>query len=125
VAQGLVVYPNVIAARVRAELPFMASENIMQAGVAAGGDRQELHERIRRHAHAAGRAVKMEGAENDLLDRLAADPAFAKVKLARVIDPRLYVGRAPQQVDEFVKAYVAPIRRRYRAALNRPSELTV
>ncbi len=125
VARGLVVYPKVIETHVRAELPFMASENIMQAGVALGGDRQELHERIRRHAHAAGRRVKMEGAENDLLDRLATDPSFAKIKLQRVLDPRFYIGRAPQQVDEFVREYVAPVRRRFREALNRRSDLQV
>lgn len=125
VCRGLVVYPKVIEARIRAELPFMASENIMQAGVAAGGDRQDLHERIRRHAHAAGRRVKMEGAENDLMERLAGDPAFARVKLDRVLDPKRYIGRAPQQVDEFVARYVAPIRRRYRGVLSRRVELKV
>lgn len=125
VARGMVVYPMVIDARIRAELPFMASENIMQAGVAAGGDRQELHERIRRHAHDAGRRVKMEGAENDLMQRLADDPAFANVKLDRVLDPKRYIGRAPQQVDEFLRAHVAPIQRRYRSALARSVELTV
>jgi len=125
VSRGLVVYPKVIEARIRAELPFMASENIMQAGVALGGDRQELHERIRRHAHAAGRKVKMEGGDNDLIHRLAAAPAFSKVKLDRVLDPKRYIGRAPQQVDEFVREYVAPIRRRHRSALARTVELTV
>lgn len=125
VARGMVVYPKVIDARIRAELPFMASENIMQAGVAAGGDRQELHERIRRHAHDAGRRVKMEGAENDLMQRLADDPAFTNVKLDRVLDPKRYIGRAPQQVDEFVTKFVAPVRRRYRSVLARPVELAV
>ncbi len=125
VARGLVVYPKVIESHVRAELPFMASENILMAGVAAGGDRQELHERIRRHSQAAGRAVKMEGRENDLLDRLKRDPAFTKVKLDRVLDPKLYVGRAPQQVDEFLRSDVARIRRGYRRSLSRPIELSV
>jgi adenylosuccinate lyase len=125
VARGLVVYPRVIESRIGAELPFMASENIMQAGVARGGDRQELHERIRRHAHAAGRKVKVEGGENDLIDRLRADPAFAKIKLDRVLDPRRYIGRAPQQVDDFIGQHVAAVRRRYRACLNRATDWTV
>ncbi len=125
VARGLVVYPKVIESRLRAELPFMATENILMAAVAAGGDRQEIHERIRRHSQAAARRVKMEGAENDLMERLAADSAFANVKLDRVLDPKRFIGRAPQQVDEFVTRFVAPIRRRYRAAPERRAELAV
>lgn len=125
VARGLVVYPKVIEAHLRAELPFMATEEILMAGVAAGGDRQDLHERIRRHSQAAARRVKLEGRENDLLERLAADPAFAKVKLRTVTNPKQFVGRAPQQVDEFFTTYVSPVRRRYRSALNRPSDLQV
>ncbi len=125
VARGLVVYPKVIESHVRAELPFMASENIMQAGVALGGDRQELHERIRRHAQAAGRRVKVEGGENDLIDRLKADPAFGRIKLERVLDPKRYIGLAPQQVDAFVTKFVMPIRRRYRRSLNQPIDLHV
>ena len=81
VTAGLVVYPRVIAANLEAELPFMATENILMAGVAAGGDRQELHERIRRHSLAAAAVVKNEGGKNDLMARLAADPAFARVDL--------------------------------------------
>jgi len=124
VARGLVVYPKVIDTRLRAELPFMASENIMMAA-AKGGDRQVLHERIRRHAHAAGQVVKMEGKPNDLIDRLAGDEAFAGVDLAKVLDPKLYVGRAPEQVDDFIKGYVTPVRRRYRKVLNKDVELHV
>ena len=86
----------------------MATEEIMMAGVAAGGDRQDLHERIRVHSQAAARRVKEEGAENDLLERLAADPAFAKVDLAGMTDPRRFVGRAPEQVDEFLAEVVDP-----------------
>jgi len=125
VARGLVVYPKVIESRLRAELPFMAAENILMAGVAAGGDRQDLHERIRQHSQEAAGRVKMEGAENDLLDRLASDPAFAKVDIRAVTDPRRYVGLAPQQVDAFLKEFVTPVRRRYRDVFSRESELRV
>ncbi|MBI4716816.1 MAG: adenylosuccinate lyase [Planctomycetes bacterium] len=125
VGRGLVVYPRVIAARLAAELPFMATENIMMAVAAAGGDRQDLHERIRRHAHAAGARVKRDGAANDLLYRLRTDPAFAGVNLKDVLNPRRYVGRAPQQVEEFLRDHVAPIRRRYRRVLGRNADLEV
>jgi len=125
VARGLVVYPKVIAARLRAELPFMATENILMAAVAGGGDRQDVHERIRRHAQAAGHRVKLEGGENDLLERLRADPAFAKVDLSRATNPKDFIGRAPQQVDEFIRAHVAPIRRRYRNSRRRANDLHV
>ncbi len=110
---GLVVYPQVIAANLAAELPFMASENILMAAVAAGGDRQDLHERIRRHSQAAALRVKQEGAANDLLQRLQSDAAFAKVDLTAATDARRFVGRAPEQVDEFLAEVVAPIRARY------------
>jgi adenylosuccinate lyase len=110
---GLVVYPKTIAANLAAELPFMASENILMAAVQAGGDRQDLHERIRRHSQAAAQRVKQEGAANDLLARLAADAAFANVDLAAATDARQFVGRAPEQVAEFLAEVVAPIRARY------------
>ena len=109
IATGLVVYPQVIARHLAEELPFMASENLMMAAVAAGGDRQQLHELIRRHSQAAGAVVKQEGRPNDLLDRLTADAAFAKVDFASALDPAGFVGRAPEQVDEFLKSVVAPI----------------
>ncbi len=125
VSRGLVVYPKVIAARLRAELPFMASENIMMAAASEGGDRQELHERIRKHSHAAAARVKQDGCENDLLDRLECDPAFSKVDIKGETDPKRFVGRAPQQVDEFLQEYVTPIRRRYRKVLAQESELMV
>jgi adenylosuccinate lyase len=125
VAGGLVVYPKVIAARVNAELPFMATENILMAGVQAGGDRQKLHESIRVHSHAAAAQVKQKGKENDLIDRLNADSAFAKVDLKKVLNPKAYIGRAPQQVDEFITEVVGPVRRRYRKQLNRKVELKV
>lgn len=125
VARGLVVYPKVIQAHVRAELPFMASENVLMEAALAGGDRQDLHERIRRHSQAAAARVKMEGKDNNLLERLENDPAFAAVNIKQVTDPKRFVGRAPQQVDEFVKTYVTPIRRRYREVLATKSDLSV
>jgi len=125
ITSGLVVYPKVITARVMAELPFMATENILMAGVQAGGDRQVLHERIRVHSHAAAAQVKQLGKENDLIDRLKKDPAFAKIDFRRVLNPKVYIGRAPQQVDEFIAEAVAPVRRRYRKELSRKVELKV
>jgi len=113
VTDGLVVYPKVIANNLEAELPFMATENILMAAVAAGGDRQSLHERIRRHSQAAAAVVKNEGGKNDLLERLAADEAFAAVDLASALEPRQFVGRAPEQVDEFIAHVVEPIRAKY------------
>ena len=125
VLDGLVVYPKVIAARITAELPFMATENILMAAVKAGGNLQRLHERIRQHSQHASEQVKKFGKPNDLIDRLKADPNFKKVDFKKVLDPKSYVGRAPQQVDEFVKNIVTPIRRKYRKELNRKVELKV
>jgi adenylosuccinate lyase len=113
VTRGLVVYPEVIAAQLAAELPFMASENILLAAVAGGGDRQALHEKIRQHSRAAAEVVKRQGRPNDLLKRLSQDPDFAAVDLDAVVDVRQFVGRAPQQVDAFIDSVVAPIRQRY------------
>jgi adenylosuccinate lyase len=113
IAAGLVVYPQVIARHLAEELPFMATENLLMAAVAAGGDRQQLHEQIRLHSQAAGAVVKQQGQANDLLTRLAADPAFAGVNIAAMLDPLNFVGRAPEQVDEFLNAVVAPILKRY------------
>jgi adenylosuccinate lyase len=125
VARGLVVYPQVVRSYVMAELPFMATEEILMAGVRAGGDRQELHEAIRRHSLAAAEQVKMHGKPNDLLDRLAADPAFAKVNLADLMDPGKFIGRSSEQVDEFVAGVVGPIRDRYQGALTAEADLKV
>ncbi|MGB2987575.1 MAG: adenylosuccinate lyase [Phycisphaerae bacterium] len=125
VARGLVVYPKVIETRLRAELPFMATENILMAAVSLGGDRQELHERIRRHSHAAAARVKLEGKDNDLLECLKNDPAFLSVNIKEVTDPKRFIGRSSQQVGEFIKTYVTPIRRRYRKALSHESDLAV
>ena len=125
VASSLVVYPKVIAANLEAELPFMATENILMSAVAAGGDRQDLHERIRRHSRAAAAVVKQQGRPNDLLERLAADEAFAGVDLAAVLEPSRFVGRAPQQVDEFIAEVVKPIRAEYADAIGSDAEVDV
>lgn len=125
VTDGLVVYPKVIAARIAAELPFMATENILMAGVRAGGNRQELHEKIRLHSHAAAAQVKKFGRANDLIGRLKADIAFSKINFEKVLDPKSYIGRAPQQVNEFIKDIVIPICRKYRKELSRKVELNV
>jgi len=125
VTGALVVYPKVIAAHVEAELPFMATENILMAGVKVGGNRQELHEKIRLNSHAAAAQVKKFGKPNDLINRLKADIAFRKVNFEKVLNPKNYIGRAPQQVDEFIRSVVTPIRRRYRKEINRKVELNV
>jgi len=111
VSSGLVVYPAVIARHIRDELPFMATENIMMEAVKRGGDRQDLHEKIRQHSMAAGARVKLEGAANDLLERIAADPAFGldKNELDLLLDAFLYIGRSPDQVVEFIQDVISPI----------------
>lgn len=113
VVTGLAVYPSTIGRNLREELPFMATENLLMAAVAAGGDRQDLHERIRRHSQAAAAGVKQEGRPNDLLERLATDDAFQAVDLQAALDPAQYVGRAPEQVDEFLAEIIEPICARY------------
>ena len=95
------------------------------AAVQAGGDRQGLHEKIRVHSHAAAAQVKQLGKANDLIERLKADSAFAGVNFAKVLNAKSYIGRAPQQVDEFLKEQVGPIRRKYRTQLNREVKLKV
>ena len=117
VSRGLVVNQNVIAQRLMAELPFMTTENILMAAVKAGGDRQDLHERIRRHSLAAAAEVKEHGRPNDLIARLKADSAFKAVNLEDIMEPRRYIGRSAQQVDEFVRQIVEPIRQRYQGRL--------
>lgn len=113
VAAGLRVYPKIIERRLNEVLPFMATEEILMAGVKAGGDRQELHEQVRIHSVESDRQVKEYGREHDLIDRLKNDPAFASVDLLSALDAKKYIGRAPQQVDEFIAEVVAPIRERY------------
>lgn len=125
VAEGLVVYPEVIAKNLREELPFMATENILMAAVAAGGDRQLLHERIRQHSQAAAAEVKQHGRPNDLLERLASDEAFAGVNLQAAVDPQTLTGRSAEQVDEFFESVVEPIVQRYANRQTDPAELRV
>ena len=128
VTDGLKVYPKVIERRLREELPFMATENIMMDAVKRGGDRQALHERIRIHSVAAGKVVKEEGGQNDLVDRIAGDPMFGltKEEILAHMDPAAYIGRCPAQVEEFDRDVVEPIRRRYQAVLSdEQPELTV
>ena len=122
VVDGLVVYPKVIAKHLDEELPFMATEEILMAGVRAGGDRQELHERIRVHSIEAGKQVKEHGLSNDLIDRLKSEPRFANVDLTGALNPSRFVGRAPEQVESFGANVIEPIRRQYAADLNRKAE---
>jgi adenylosuccinate lyase len=111
ISKGMVVYPRMITARLMSELPFMATENIMMAAVKRGGDRQELHELIRVHSLEAGRRVKEEGLPNDLLERIAGDKAFGVTmeELQSVMEPKLYVGRAPELTERFLNEEVEPI----------------
>ncbi|MBQ9872887.1 MAG: adenylosuccinate lyase [Thermoguttaceae bacterium] len=125
VVDNIVVYPKVIEKNLRAELPFMATENILMAAVEAGGDRQDLHEHIRQHSVAAANVVKIEGGENDLLQRLRNDPVFAKVDIDAEIAPEKFIGRAPEQVDEFIQEIVDPIRQKYPNLNVAESELRV
>ena len=118
VAEGLVVYPKVIERNLRAELPFMATENLLMEAVERGGDRQDLHERIRQHSQAAAAVVKNEGGENDLWERLSADPAFAGIDMNAALEPSAFVGRSPEQVDEFMAEQIDPVRRRYEDVLH-------
>ena len=128
VAGGLTVHPKVIEKHVAEELPFMASENILMDAVKAGGDRQELHERIREHSLGAGYAVKEVGKPNDLIERIAADPAFGLSldELKAGLDPRRYVGRSPEQVKEYLEGEVRPLLKKNKARLPKSeSELKV
>ena len=127
VVDGLVVYPKVIEKHFLAELPFMATENIMMDAVKAGGDRQELHERIRQLSMEAGRNVKEKGLDNNLLELIAEDPAFGLTMedLKKTMDPSKYVGRAPQQVDEFLSEVVNPILEANKEVLGMTAEITV
>ncbi len=127
VVDGLVVYPKVIEKRLMSELPFMATENIMMDAVKAGGDRQELHERIRELSMEAGRNVKVEGKENNLLELIAADPAFnlSYEELKETMDPAKYVGRAKEQTDAFLAKVVQPILETRRELLGVTAQINV
>jgi len=127
VASGLVVYPKMIEKRLLEELPFMATENILMDAVKRGGDRQELHERIRVHSQAAARQVKLEGGANDLLARIADDPAFdtSLEQLLQTLEPIKFVGRAPQQTEEFLAQHVNPLLARYQDDLGLTANISV
>ena len=127
VVDGLVVYPKVIEKRLMSELPFMATENSMMDAVKAGGDRQELHERIRELSMEAGRNVKVEGKDNNLLELIAADPSFnlSLEELKKTMDPMRYVGRAPEQVEEFLNEVIRPILEENRDCLGMKAEINV
>ena len=127
VADGLVVYPKVIEQHLLKELPFMATENIMMDAVKRGGNRQELHERIRVHSMAAGKVVKEEGGDNDLLERIAADPIFGVTleELREILKPEKYVGRAPKQTEEFLAECVAPVLEKYAGLGEQKAEINV
>ena len=127
VVDGLVVYPKVIEKRLRSELPFMATENIMMDAVKAGGDRQELHEKIRELSMEAGRNVKVEGKDNNLLELIAADPAFNMTleDLQKTMDPAKYTGRAAVQVDNFLNKVVSPVLEANKELLGMTAEINV
>ncbi|MCM1333766.1 MAG: adenylosuccinate lyase [Bacteroides sp.] len=127
VTGGLVVYEKVIRRRVMNELPFMATENILMRAVEKGGDRQELHERIRQHSIAAGKIIKEEGGENDLVDRLAADPLLmtTKEEIMATLEPERFIGRCPEQVDEFLDGFIRPILEKNKDLLGEKAELSV
>ena len=127
IAENMVVYDKVIASHVNRELPFMATENIMMESVKRGGDRQELHERIREHSMAAAQRVKGEGLDNDLIERIINDSTFnlSKEEILGIIDPKKFVGRAPSQVVEFIGEYVDPIIEANKEAIEVHSEINV
>lgn len=127
ITSGLVVYPKVIKARLMSELPFMATENIMMDAVKMGGDRQVLHEKIRQHSMEAGKRVKEEGADNDLLDRIASDPDFnmTKEQLLALMKPENFTGCAESQTERFLKTEVAPILKANKEALGMHADINV
>ncbi len=120
VVDGIQIWPNVIKRRLAAELPFMATENIMMAAVQQGGNRQELHEAIRQHSMDAAAKIKEEGGDNDLLERLKQDPSFATIadRIDDLVNPDAFVGRAPEQVSEFISAKIAPLLEKWRDQLS-------
>ena len=121
------VYPKSIEKRVMSELPFMATENIMMSAVKRGGNRQDLHERIREHSITAGKRVKEEGLDNNMVDLIAADPMFGltKEEILAEMDPKAYIGRAPQQVEDFIKNDVMPRIEKYLADDNIQVEINL
>ena len=127
ISDGLVVYPKVIHSRVMAELPFMATENVMMHAVEKGGNRQELHEKIRQHAIAAAAVVKQEGKPNDMIERLLADPEFCleRADIEKVLVPENFTGRAPEQVEEFLNEVIRPVLAANADCIGQKAELNV
>lgn len=127
VAEGLVLYPKIIEKHLMDELPFMATENILMACVKKGGDRQELHEAIRRHSIAAAERIKLHGEPNDLIERLAGDEAIpmTKEEIMDTLKPENFIGRAPGQVEEFIRLEVQPVLERYRSDIGLKAEINV
>ena len=127
VTNGLVVYPKVVRQRVMKALPFMATENIMMSAVKKGGDRQELHERLRMHSIAAAKVVKEEGLENDLIDRICADDSFmlTRSEIDAILKPENFIGRSVEQVEEFISTTIAPILKENQSILGESAELSV
>ena len=127
VCDGLVVYEKVIRQRVMNELPFMATENIMMDAVKRGGNRQELHEKLRVHSQAAARVVKEEGGRNDLVERIAADPAFrvTREEIEAILQPEKFIGRCPEQVEAFLQGVVDPLLAQNAQLLGEKQELSV
>jgi adenylosuccinate lyase len=125
IVDGLVVHPEVIGQSVACEVPFMATENILMAAVAQGGDRQALHERIRQQSLAVADSLKSGETRNDLIERLASDPAFAKVDFNEILDPKSFFGRAAEQVDEFISEVISPIRQQYVRQTKGDNEINV
>ena len=127
VCDGLVVYPKVIHARVMNELPFMATENILMDAVKKGGDRQALHEKLRVYSQQAAAVVKEEGGQNDLVERIAADPDFmvSRADIEAILEPKRFIGRSAQQVEAFVAECVDPLLERFAGELGDKAELNV
>ncbi|MCA9309850.1 MAG: adenylosuccinate lyase, partial [Phycisphaerales bacterium] len=125
VASGLIVNDATVRANLLAELPFMASENLMMEAVALGRDRQAVHEAIRQHSQDAGRVVKQEGRPNDLIERLRSEPLLEGVDLDGAMAPEQYIGLAPQQVDRFIEEIANPVRARYAGGLSNDEDLKV
>lgn len=127
VVDGLVVYPKVIEAHLNNELPFMATENIMMNAVKKGGDRQELHEKIRQHSVAAASRIKVEGLNNDLVDRIADDEAFnmTKDEIVEILKPENFIGRAPEQTEDFINEFINPVLEKYNDELGFKAQINV
>ena len=127
VCDGLVVYPKVVEQRVMKELPFMATENIMMSAVKKGGDRQELHEKLRLHSIAAAKVVKEEGGKNDLIDRICADESFklTREEIDAILKPINFVGRSVEQVEEYISSCIQPVLEKNNSILGESAELSV